>query len=373
MLEQELTVAEKKQLDTYRFNQPLFLKLQSELKHGHFAVERNWVRGNFKIPSDKDWLELTNDPQKHHHHEELARDAIRRGELCVVFLSGGMAMRYGHVVKAVQAALFNKSFLELKLRQLLKTCQELDSMIPVFLLTSFATHEKTLQHLEENNYFSWHKQLIHCVPQSISLRVLADGTLLRDEQGGVSFYAPGHGDVFASLVQDQKFDTWRTQGGKHVMVGNIDNFGASLSTEILGTHLSQKKTVSVEVTKRLAHDAGGVPVFVDNHLRLVEGFCFPPHVPLQTVSVFNTNTLWVNVEHFHNQHPLSWFRVEKVLGGNKVIQFEQLMGELTAFVDTSYICVPRTGPGGRFYPIKSPEDLKTCEQDLALHFAFLQS
>jgi UTP--glucose-1-phosphate uridylyltransferase len=51
--------------------------------------------------------------------------------------------------------------------------------------------------------------------------------------------------------------------------------------------------------------------------------------------------------------------VNKEVEGKKVIQFERLVGELTAFLPCNAIAVSREGEDGRFMPVKDPPELET--------------
>ena len=56
--------------------------------------------------------------------------------------------------------------------------------------------------------------------------------------------------------------------------------------------------------------------------------------------------------------PLPWHYVEKSVDGRPAVQLERLVNELTSFLDATFLEVPRTGPRGRLFPIKSPDDLE---------------
>ena len=66
------------------------------------------------------------------------------------------------------------------------------------------------------------------------------------------------------------------------------------------------------------------------------------------------------------QHPLSWFYVEKNVEGRVAVQMERLVNELSRFAPTHTVAVPRGGPQGRFFPIKTREDLERLRADPAL-------
>ena len=113
-----------------------------------------------------------------------------------------------------------------------------------------------------------------------------------------------------------------------------------------------------EARRGQAGDAGGAPARVDGALQVVESFRFPVDFDQQRVGVFNTNTFWFQLDAFDQEHPLSWFLVRKKVGGADVVQFERLIGEITAFVPSAFLRVPRQGPRTRFEAIKTPEDLE---------------
>ena len=73
--------------------------------------------------------------------------------------------------------------------------------------------------------------------------------------------------------------------------------------------------------------------------------------------MFNTNTLVFDAEALDREFDLTWFAVKKQVEGRDAIQFERLVGELTAFVDAQFLRIEREGPDGRFHPVKDPDEL----------------
>jgi hypothetical protein len=56
--------------------------------------------------------------------------------------------------------------------------------------------------------------------------------------------------------------------------------------------------------------------------------------------------------------------VEKVVDGRVAVQLERLYHELTWFVPARFLEVLRSGPRGRFFPIKTPDDLARSRDGL---------
>ncbi|MEM7609473.1 MAG: hypothetical protein AAF411_29350, partial [Myxococcota bacterium] len=55
---------------------------------------------------------------------------------------------------------------------------------------------------------------------------------------------------------------------------------------------------------------------------------------------------------------LSWFAVRKAVDGREAVQFERLVGQLSSFLDCSFLRVPRRGNDARFQPAKDPAELE---------------
>ena len=346
-----LVEEERVLLETYGFDAETFERLWSELREGRFPPERNLVDGPVEPPAASDLTDFPQDAEGE-ELERLGAEAIDRGEVALCILNGGMATRFGGVVKGTVEVLDGQSFLGLKLRDVRDR-----PAVPVFLMDSFATDEATGVHLEAHRFFGLEPSRIHRCTQHISIRLRPDGEIFRTRDGRVSFYAPGHGDVFDVLASFDAFQGFVRGGGRMVLISNVDNLGATLAPKVVGMHLRAGRPVTVEVAPRAPKDKGGAPLRYRGRLQLLEGFRLPPTFDLNRVSVFNTNTMLVNVEAIRADYPLRHYRADKHVEGRLAVQFERLMGEVTAFVDATYLTVPRDGPEGRFMPVKTPEDL----------------
>ncbi|HVJ95026.1 MAG TPA: hypothetical protein VM580_34845, partial [Labilithrix sp.] len=114
-----------------------------------------------------------------------------------------------------------------------------------------------------------------------------------------------------------------------------------------------------------AGDKGGIPIYAEGKLQVVEEFRLPPTFDPTTVNVFNTNTLLVRAEPLARA-PLTWtyFEVEKKVAGRPAIQFERLVQELTAHLPSTYLRVPRDGADSRFLPVKDHDELARRRDDI---------
>ncbi len=349
-----LTSAQEQLLKRYGFDYQTFERLRSQLAAGEFPPERNQLHEAIEAPEPSElepWPKTGTEQAE--ADEALGAEALAAGQVAVAILNGGMATRFGGQVKGVVEVMDGSSFLALRLSDVARAAP----VVPTFLMNSFATLEGTREHLEENRYFGLDRNNVHLLTQRISIRLTPQAEILRDSRGRASLYAPGHGDLFEVLSESAAFADFAKNGGKVVLVSNVDNLAANLAPRVIGAHLRIGRPVTVEVAERALHDKGGAPARVRGRLQVLEGFRFPTGFDIASIPVFNTNTMLLHPEAVRADYPLTWFRADKNVDGRQAVQFERLMGEVTAFVDSAFLHVHRDGPEGRFMPVKTPEDL----------------
>ncbi len=189
------------------------------------------------------------------------------------------------------------------------------------------------------------------------MRLTPQGDLFCEADGSPSRYAPGHGDLTFALRESGVLARFREAGGKVLFMSNVDNLLATVDEAVIGAHLASGAEVTVECVDKEPGDKGGAPALVDGRLEIVESFRFPEGFDQDRIGVFNTNTLLFDAAAIDRDFDLSWFAVEKKVDGRAAIQFEHLVGQLTAFLPSHFLRVDRDGPDGRFAPVKDPDEL----------------
>jgi UTP--glucose-1-phosphate uridylyltransferase len=359
MILDEVDPETRELLGRYGFDAGRFEELRARVADGSLSPASNVVSGRIEPPLPSD---LTRLPAPGETGYEEARAAglvaLADGQVAQVVLTGGMATRFGGVVKGVVEVFDGRSFLELKMRETAELAGAVGAHVPVALMTSFATDGVVRTHVAERELG---EPLVFC--QFVSLRLRPDGQLFRTADGRVSPYAPGHGDLFEAMRRSGVVASLRDRGVRVVTVSNVDNLGARVDPVVVGMHLLAGKPVTAE-TARKDGDLGGAPVRVDGRLQLLEGPRFPPGFDHHAIPVFNTNTTLLDLDLFEREHDLTWLVVEKDVDGAAAVQLERVYHEISRDVDTTYLEVPRRGRRGRFFPIKTPEDLEGSRDDL---------
>ncbi len=279
-------------------------------------------------------------------------EMIRAKQVGALVLAGGMATRFGGVVKAVVEATQGKSFLECKHADLAALAAHTGTHVPMYVMSSFATHDKLLAHVREKNLDG-----IEVFPQFVALRLTPAGELAHHE-GELSPYATGHGDLTWALRASGMLAKFRAAGGTTLLMSNVDNLAATLDPAIIGLHAELGGAITCEVVRKEPGDKGGAPALLDGTPQIIEGFRFPKGFDQDTIGVFNTNTFVMDAAAIDRDFELPYYRVEKQVDGAPVIQFERLVGEVTSMLPTRFVEVHRTGRDGRFLPAKDPDELE---------------
>ena len=329
-----------------------------EIAAGRLSKAANQVKGEV-APAGPEHVEaLERLPERERAEiERLGRDAIARGRVAVAVLNGGMATRFGGGVKGIVEAVGGRTFLEIKLAQARRL-----GPVPFLIMNSFATHARSLEFLADRGL----AREVDVFLQGVSLRLTPGGDAMQDEEGRVSLYAPGHGDFPEALVRSGVAARLAERGVETVLLSNIDNLGAELDPLVIGLHLARGRALTAELAPTAPGDVGGAPAFVAGRLEMLEGFRFPPGFDTARLPFLATNTFAMSLRLLEAGHALSWFYVEKSVDGRTAVQMERLVNELSRFADTTYVATPRGGPRGRFFPIKTREDLERLRADAAL-------
>jgi UTP--glucose-1-phosphate uridylyltransferase len=349
----ELTRETLSTLERYGFDPERFESLRARVAAGELTAASNVVDGVVEPPLPGDLTPLPEPGTDGWHRARAAGlEAIVAGRVAQVVLAGGMATRFGGVVKGAVEALDGHSFLEWKLGETTRLAAELGAEIPIALMTSFATDQETRAHVTARNLPEplWFSQFV-------SLRLTPAGVLFREDDGLPSLYGPGHGDLLEAIRGSGTLAALQARGVDLVCVSNVDNLGARIDPVLVGAHVLGARPVTIEVARKEG-DMGGAPARVDGRVVLLEAPRFAAGFDQDRIPVFNTNTALIDLDALDRSYDLTWLYVEKDVDGRKAVQLERLYHEITAFVPTTYLVVPRSGPRGRFFPIKTQDDLE---------------
>ena len=118
------------------------------------------------------------------------------------------------------------TFLDLTVRQIEYLNTEKKKDIPLVLMTSFNTHEDTLRIIKK---YANQQLRILTFNQSRYPRIDKETLLPRPQHATdpkEHWYPPGHGDIYASLLNSGVLDQLLAEGKEYMFISNSDNLGA---------------------------------------------------------------------------------------------------------------------------------------------------
>src|SRR5687768_6295680 len=121
-------------LQRYGFDHVTFEQLQERLRRGEAGDAHNRITDEVVPPAVGDVKALPpigSDSRAALHQRGAA--AIRDGHVAAVVLAGGMATRFGGLVKAAVEVIPEKSFLALKIDDIRRTAAAVSGRVPVFV------------------------------------------------------------------------------------------------------------------------------------------------------------------------------------------------------------------------------------------------
>jgi len=410
-------------LAEYGFDPAQHQQIQAGLKMGRLGLAQNRLPATTSIEDvlPEDVFDATGPLSTVYRNRGMR--ALADGEVAVVTLAGGVGSRWTRgagVVKALNPfckfAGRHRSFIELHLAKSLRSSRECGTPLPHIVTTSYMTHDAIADFLQsENNYgypgpvllspgrsiglrmvpterdlrFAW-QELAHQVldRQAQKVRESLQAALISwarraGEAGDYTDNEPlqclhpvGHWFEIPSLFRNAVLrDLLRSRPQlRYLLVHNIDTTGVTADPALLGWHIGQGAGMTFEVIARHIDDTGGGLARVDGRPRLIEGMALPSQEIESRLSLYNSNTVWIDIDRLLEVFGLSRADLEdatrtadamnrmaarmptyitlkdvKKRWGKAqedvfpVTQFEKLWGDMTALYDLEcrYLVVPR--------------------------------
>lgn len=300
----------------------------------------------------------------------------------VIFkLNGGLGTSMGlEGAKSLLAVRPGLTFLDVIVRQFLRTRSEHPAELGLYFMNSFNTSASTKTALEHYPELGDPEalELLQSKAPKINAKTLLPATWPKNPQ--LEWCPPGHGDIYPSLLGSGLLKTLLSKGKKFLFVSNSDNLGATLDLRLLRYFADSEAPFLMEVTRRTAADRKGGHLARrnrDGRLLLRESAqCREEDEgtfqDIKRHRFFNTNNLWIRLEALRDALaacsgfiPLPMIRNQKNIDPRdktspKVFQLETAMGAaIECFAGAGAIEVPRS----RFAPVKTTGDLLAVRSD----------
>ena len=202
--------------------------------------------------------------------------ALSAGKLGVVLVAGGQGTRLGfdhpkglYPIGPVSGA----TLFQILIEKLVAVGRCHGVRIPLYLMTSPATHEETLAALAEHDRFGLASDdlLVFCQGTMPAVDA-ATGRLLLEGKGRLALSPDGHGGTLAALVKSGALADIQRRGIEQLFYMQVDNPLVQVcDPALIGYHLLADSQLSTQVVaKRTPLDRVGNVVLVDGKLRIIE-------------------------------------------------------------------------------------------------------
>ncbi len=303
-------------------------------------------------------------------------------QLVVVKLNGGLGTGMGlESAKSLLPVKGSDTFLDYIARQILHLRAATGGTEPGFyLMDSFSTQKDTLAYLRKYPALDAGEPLDFLQNKVPKIDAKSFEPVSWPAQPDFEWCPPGHGDIYPSLIGSGLLDRLLARGIKFMFVSNSDNLGATVDFKILQYFASEGLSFLMEVAERTAADRKGGHLArgrSNGRLLLRESAQCPKEdealfQDIQRHQFFNTNNLWVRLDHVKTELersggalPLPLITNTKTIdprdaSSTKVLQLESAMGAaIECFDKSGAVVVPRA----RFAPVKTTSDLLVLRSD----------
>ena len=212
--------------------------------------------------------------------KQRGEETIRSCELGVILVAGGQGTRLGfdhpkgmYPIGPVSGHTMFQIFIE----RILAVRKRYSAEIPLYVMTSPATHDETVQFLDEHNRFGlpYHDLKVFC--QGTMPAVDGDGKLILASKSSLALSPDGHGGMLAALAKSGCLSDAARRGIAHLFYGQIDNPLVQIcDPQFVGFHSLSKSEMTTQAVARAGpSEKVGNLVSLDGSVRIVEYIHFP--------------------------------------------------------------------------------------------------
>jgi len=221
-------------------------------------------------------LDTTRNPFSPEQACRRAGEALSAGRMGVVLVAGGQGSRLGfdHPKGMFPIGpVSGKSLFQIHLEKIVALSRQYGAPVPLYLMTSPATHEETVAFLQEHDRFGLPEEDLNIFCQGTMPAVDAEtGKLILAQRHALCLSPDGHGGMLQALSQSGYLEEMSRRGIEHLFYFQVDNPLVDIGDEeFLGYHLLSDSELSSQViAKRDPLEKVGNVVEVDGRLRIIE-------------------------------------------------------------------------------------------------------
>ena len=202
--------------------------------------------------------------------------ALSEGSVAAILVAGGQGSRLGfpHPKGMYEIGpVSNRTLFEIFADQINATTQRHNTKLPLYLMTSPATHDETVAYFAKNDNLGLPEDQVQIFCQGTMPAVDQEtGKLLLADKGQLFESPDGHGGTLAAMVRSHCLDGMIEQGIKYLFYFQVDNPLVRVADPLfLGYHILSKSEMTTQViAKDDPLEKVGNVVSVDDRLQIIE-------------------------------------------------------------------------------------------------------
>jgi len=302
----------------------------------------------------------------------------------IIKLNGGLGTTMGlgqNMAKSLLPIKNQLSFLEIYFHQIQK--YKTAMQIPLILMNSFNTHEKTLDALKRIGKDKDVAFFLQNKFPKVDKQTYAPANWPKNPS--MEWNPPGHGEIYSAFKNSGMLEKCLNMGIKYAFISNSDNLGATLNLNILGYFAEKQVPFVMEVVRRGPSDTKGghLAQYKKNGQLILREITQCPENELHLFQdikryrFFNTNNLWINLEILAEYlKENSFVRLPMICNPKhleptdktspEIYQLETAMGNaISVFEKSQAVVVDHR----RYIPVKKNEQLLAVWSDCYLYDA----
>ena len=171
-------------------------------------------------------LEVSEIEKRKEEFTQIGIEALKAQKVGAVLLAGGQGTRLGF---DKPKGMFNVGItkdlyiFECLIHNLMDVVNQINTWVPLYIMTSDKNHEDTVHFFEEKQYFGYNKDFIRFFKQDMAPSVDFNGKLLMEDEDRLSLSPNGNGGWFHSLQNAGLISHMKEIGIEWLTVFAVDN------------------------------------------------------------------------------------------------------------------------------------------------------
>ncbi|MEX2141002.1 MAG: UDPGP type 1 family protein [Pirellulales bacterium] len=215
---------------------------------------------------------------------QRGREALSRGDMAVVIVAGGQGTRLGFDYPKGMfpiGPVSGSTLFRILFEKVLATGRRYGVRVPLFVMTSSATHDETVAYLQSERYFGLPPDEVRLFCQGQMPAVdLETGKLLLASKHELALSPDGHGGMLAALAKSGGLDELERRAIRHLFYCQVDNPLVPLcDPEFIGYHVLSRSELSTQVVAKQAPlEKVGNVAMIDGRMAIIEYSDLPEEV-----------------------------------------------------------------------------------------------